>query len=455
MRLKVWVSEGFGGRNKMQVALPYGRSLLNEEIPDSAVTQIASPRRWSATPERDLVKTALMRPTGVPRLRELARHKHNAVIVTCDKTRGVPSRITLPFILDELRAAGMNEQRVTILVATGLHKGETILDVKERFGTKLIEKLDVTIHDSDDQHQLAFLGNLHSGTPLFLNKEVTKSDLIIVESTVEPHFFAGFTGGAKVILPGVAGTETILRNHCWQNIDDVRSRQGIIDNPIRADANEALSYLKTIFSLNLILDGRKRVVYATSGDIKASFNMAAEAMARHCIVQVRERPDVVITTNGGYPLDRNVYQCVKGIAVAEKIVHVGSRIVMVGECVDGVSHEDFLSILARDPPDIILERIKKSDLASRDQWEVQILCRIMHRCPVWFVTRPELSSQIESMRMHYASTVEKALESLGLRKGERVLVLPEGPSTILGIGSAKRRSKRKDGQMHAFCTSNP
>jgi nickel-dependent lactate racemase len=423
-----------GDANAMMVSLPYGRSLLRGNIPESAVTEIVRPTRWRTTPQLDLVKTALKRPYGLPRLRELARHKHATVIVTCDKTRGVPSKITLPFILEELRAAGLREEAVTILVATGLHKGETIVDVRERFGTELLEEINVSIHDSDDQDQLTYLGDLHSGTPLILNKAVVKSDLVIVESTVEPHFFAGFTGGTKVILPGLAGTETILRNHSWQNIDDPRSRYGIVDNPVRADADEASDYLEKTFALSLVLDGQRQVVYASSGDIKASFKAAAVATARHCRVQIRDRPDVVVTTNGGYPLDRNVYQCVKGIAVPEEILHDGSRIVMVGECLDGVSHESFQNILTKDLPDVILEKMKRSEVGDRDQWEVQVLCRIMRKCPVWFVTRHELSSQIESMHLRYASTVEEALASARLREGERVLVVPDGPSTILSMG---------------------
>jgi nickel-dependent lactate racemase len=419
---------------KLKVSLPYGRSIIREEIPEIATIEIARPKRWGKTSEPNLVKSTLKRPHGLPRLRELARHKHTPVIVTCDKTRGVPSQITLPFILEELQAAGVNKNSVKVLVATGLHKGETLNDVKERLGSELVEILDVTIHDSDDKDQLSYLGDLPSGTPLFLNTAVVKSDLVIVEGTIEPHFFAGFTGGAKVILPGVAGTETILRNHCWQNIDNPQSRYGVADNPVRADANESLRYIGQTFALNLILNSQKRMVHATCGDIVSSFNVAAEEMVRHSEIAVQSPPDIMITTNGGYPLDRNVYQCVKGIAVAEEVVREGSRIIMTGECIDGVSHEHFEETLRTDSPDVISERLKKANVTSRDQWEVQVLCRVMQKCPIWFVTRPELASSIESMHMRYASGVNEALKAAGLCEGERVLVVPNGPSTILRIG---------------------
>jgi len=291
----------------------------------------------------------------------------------------------------------------------------------------------VEIHDSDDQSQLSYKGDLNSGTPLFLNKAVVKSDLTIIESTVEPHFFAGFTGGAKVILPGAAGTETILQNHSWRNIDDARSRYGMIDNPIRSEANESLRYLRRTFALNLILNAQKRIVYANSGEVVSSFNAAVEEVARHSKITVQAPPDVVITTNGGYPLDRNVYQCVKGIAVPEEIVGIGSRIVMVGECVDGVSHEEFEQVLASDSPDTISEKLRKVNVTGRDQWQVQVLCRVMQKCPIWFVTRPELASRIEAMHMHYVQTVGQALEAAGLRGGEKVLLVPDGPRTILSM----------------------
>jgi nickel-dependent lactate racemase len=337
-------------------------------------------------------------------------------------------------ILEELRSGGMNWDRIKVLVATGLHKGETMTDVGERLGPALRDKLRVEIHDGDDQTRLVELGKLSSTTPLWLNRSLVESDLIIIESTVEPHFFAGFTGGSKVILPGVAGTETILRNHCWKNMDDQTSRYGVRENPIRAEANEALSYLGRSFALNLVLDSQKRIVHATAGDPILSFNVVAEAVKLRSSVQVRDQPDVVITTNGGYPLDRNVYQCVKGIAVPERILHRDSRIIMVGECMDGVGHPDFLRLLASDTPETIYDKLREGKAPIRDQWEVQVLCRILRKTAVSFVTRPELASEIRSMHMDCVETIEQALDSVKLRRGENVLVLPQGPMTIPTLG---------------------
>jgi nickel-dependent lactate racemase len=416
------------------VSLPYGRSQLTGRVPEWAVTDIIIPRQWQTGSEENSVETALKQPIGAPRLRELARESHKPVIVTCDKTRGVPSHVTIPLILEELRSGGMNWDRVKVLVATGLHKGETMVDVGERLGTELRDKLRVEIHDSDDQTRLVELGRLSSTTPLWLNRSVVESDLIIVESTVEPHFFTGFTGGSKVILPGVAGTETILRSHCWKNVDDQTSRYGMTENPIRAEANEALRYLGRTFALNLVLDNQKRIVHATGGDPISSFNAAAEAVKLRSSVQIKNQPDVVITTNGGYPLDRNVYQCVKGIAVPETILHRDSRIIMVSECMDGVGHPDFLRLLASDTPETIYDKLKEGKAPIRDQWQVQVLCRILRRTPVSFVTRLELASEIKSMHMDYAETIEQALDRVKLRRGENVLVLPQGPMTIPTLG---------------------
>ena len=380
------------------------------------------------------MESALRQPIGSSRLKELARESHSAVIVTCDRTRGVPSQVTVPLMVEELRSGGMDSDRIKVLVATGLHKGETMIDVEERLGKELLGNLRVEIHDSDDHAHLVELGKLSSGTPLCLNRSVIESDLVIVESNVEPHFFAGFTGGSKVILPGVAGTDTILRNHCWHNIDHPTSRSGIVENPIRAEANEALRHLSRIFALNVVLDSEKRIVYATAGDPISSFNAAAESVSLHSRVQIEDPPDVVITTNGGYPLDRNVYQCVKGIAVPERILHEDSRIIMVSECTDGVGHQDFLRLLASDTPDAIYERLRKGEALVRDQWEVQVLCRVLRKAPVCFVTRPEIAHEIKSMHMDYAQTIEQALESVKLREGESVLVLPQGPMTLPSLG---------------------
>lgn len=416
----------------MRISLPYGRSSVEGVIPERTNVESVEPRKLhqSCSPQ-NVVKAAFVRPCASPRLSKIARHSHSAVVVTCDKTRGMPTHITLPVILEELRAGGLEADRISVLVATGLHKGETLVDVEERFGRELVQNMQITVHDSDEMDHLIDLGNLSSGTPLILNKEVIQNDLIIIEGTVEPHLFAGFTGGSKVILPGVAGTATVLRNHCWENIDDPRSRYGVINNPIRADANEALSFLKRTFAVNVVLDSEKRVVCATAGDPIASFNIAARTVADHSRVLVKQRPDIVITTNGGYPLDRNIYQCVKGIAVPERVLHEGSKIIMVGECGDGVVHEEFQKMLVGGSPDEVYQRLKTLAVPARDQWEVQVLCRILRHNPVWFVTRHELSSVVESMRMHYAPTIEQAIDSAAISAGGRVLIVPQGPSTIL------------------------
>jgi nickel-dependent lactate racemase len=415
----------------MDVALPYGRTLLYGRLPESVRVKNVTSREWPAVSQDRLVKAALESPIGTLTLRHLAKNKRRVVIVTSDKTRGAPSQITIPIILSELRTGGVTATAVTLVIATGLHKGETMSDLRERLPGDVIDNLDVIIHDSDNHDQLTSVGNLQSGAPLLLNRAVIEADLVVVESTVEPHMFAGFTGGSKMILPGLAGTDTILANHGWRNIDDSRSHYGAIDNPVRSESNEALRHLGKVFSLNLILDKQKRIVFANSGEIVASFVSAAEEVARHCKIQIVERPDVVLTTNGGYPLDRNFYQCVKGIAVPEEVVQKTSRIIMVGECSDGVAHQRFLELMQSGTPSEIYRRIRSSDVPVCDQWQVQILCRILEHNPVWFVTRNELKSEIESANMQYASTVEEALSAAKLTEGELVLTVPEGPALIL------------------------
>jgi len=412
----------------MHIQVPYGHSQLTTTITGSKAKCISS-KQWKVANPRKLVASALRQPFDSPRLANLCRHSERTIIVTCDKTRGVPSKITLPAILKELKAGGMKGE-VTVLIATGLHRDETIDDVKERFGSKLTDKLQVIIHNSDDENELVFKGTLPSGTPLYLNKSVVESDLIIIESTVEPHFFAGFTGGSKVILPGVAGTKTVLRNHSWRNIDNPKSRYGNLDNPIRADANATLKLLeKKIFALNLILDSQKRIVHATAGHPIKSFNKTAKKVSQHSTVFVKEQPDIVITSNGGYPLDRNLYQCVKGIAVPEQINRDSSRIIMASECADGISHGAFKELLLTGTPSEIYAKLQSEDTV-RDQWEAQVLCRILLKNQVWFVTRRELKSEIERMHMHYASTIQEALNSCKA-EGQRILIAPEGPTLIL------------------------
>jgi nickel-dependent lactate racemase len=187
---------------------------------------------------------------------------------------------------------------------------------------------------------------------------------------------------------------------------------------------------KKIFALNLILDSQKRIVHVTAGDALESFNTAAKRVIQHSRILVKKQPDVVITSNGGYPLDRNLYQCVKGIAVPEQITHDASRIIMVAECADGISHGAFKELLLGGSPSQIYAKLHSADTA-RDQWEAQVLCRVLLKNQVWFVTRRELKSEIERMHMHYAPTIQEALKSCNVVEGQQVLVASEGPSLIL------------------------
>lgn len=413
----------------VDIVLPYGRTGLETVLPDSGRVNFARPIEWEKVDEVGVLRDALAEPRGCSALSALARDSKNAVLVTCDKTRGVPSRLTFPLILNELTKGGIHLQHIEILVATGLHKGETLNDVRERFGY-LPSEVKIKIHDSDDS-ELIELGSLKSGTPLVLSSDVVESDLVILESLVEPHFFAGYTGGSKVILPGVAGTKTILGNHNWEKIENPKSRYGVLDNPVRADGNEALHYLNRIFAVNVVLGLDKKVVFATAGDPIESLNLAASKVSEHSTIPINYSPDVIITTNGGYPLDRNMYQCVKGIAVPEEVLGENSKIVMVGECSDGVAHENFFNLLSKGTISEIYEKLRTSTGTVPDQWEVQVLCRIMQKVPVWFVTNPELRSEIEAMKLHYAPTVKEALNEIPLRKENTLLVSPDGPSTML------------------------
>lgn len=407
--------------------MPYGQSGLPTRFSEHDVHCIV-PSEWHREAMHSIEST-FRKPIG-PTLNELASKCRSVVIVTCDKTRGVPSQLTIPLVLDELHKAGISQEQIRILVASGLHKGETMNDVGERFGKKLMSSLKIEVHNSDDERRLVNLGQLSSGTPLKLNKSVVESDLVIVESTIEPHFFAGFTGGSKVILPGVAGTETVMRNHCAHNIDHPKCRYGLLENPIRDDANEALQHLHSVFAINLVLDHKKRIVHSTAGEPIASFNAAAGAVIDHSRATVSYHPDIIVTTNGGYPLDRNIYQCVKGIAVPEEVARPKSKIIMVGECADGVAHNEFQKVLSSLSPDDLYEKIMKYEIVARDIWQAQVLCRILRKAEVWFVTRRALKQEIESMHMHFATSVEEALTAFNT-SNRKILVVPQGPATIL------------------------
>ncbi len=420
----------------MKIQLPYGKAYLEADVPEKRIIQVIeshSDKREAS--EAVLVQRALSEPFGGIKLSHMAKGKRTACIITSDHTRPMPSSITLPLILQELRQ-GNPEIDITILVATGCHRATTERELIEKFGEEIVKQERVIIHDCDAAEEMEYLGLLPSGGRLLLNRRVLQTDLLLAEGFIEPHFFAGFSGGRKSILPGVAARETVMYNHNAEYVKSERARSGILaGNPIHMDMEAAAQRAGLKFILNVVLDRNKKIVAAFAGAPQETYSSGCEYLGKRAGISVKPAP-VVITTNGGYPLDQNLYQCVKGMATAEGACLPGGVIILAAACSDGHGGEDFYQVLkaAKSPFELLQEiSARAASDTLPDQWQYQILARIMAKYHVIIVTEPKWQSIIEEMHLNYAQTVEAALKlaEQWVDKDSSITVIPDGVSVFI------------------------
>ncbi|MEM2512627.1 MAG: nickel-dependent lactate racemase, partial [Ignisphaera sp.] len=379
----------------------------------------------------ELVAKALDNPIGTDRVEDIiAKHgvKTLTLLVT-DKTRATPNKLLLRVLLPRILRA----EDITIIVATGLHKPHNRYELVELLGDDIVNSYTVLSHNSDDVDNHIYLGKTSYGTEVYINKIVYLSDLVIGLGLIEPHFFAGYSGGRKIILPGVSSTKTVYQNHSYKMISHDKADYGVLDgNPVHEDMVEASSMVKNYrFILHVILDKKKKVVDVVAGDPYKAHIDGVRRYDSFARVSVPFQGDLVITTNGGYPLDRDLYQAVKGMCTASRVAKPGGVIVMLAECRDGVGHEHFRDLASMDrDPKKILDYIARNE-PLRDQWEVQKLAQVLLKNNVVVVTKNIKHSVLEEMNLIPASSPEEALDIASkLIKYEKIIAIPEGPYVI-------------------------
>jgi len=418
-------------------AVPYGKSHLAGEIAATRLTGIYESGVNAYRPdagERELVKAAFEQPIGAPPLETLARTARNAVIIASDHTRPVPSKIIFPELLKRLREANPDID-ITILIATGCHRGTTRAELIGKFGEEIVSREKIVVHDCEDEACLVGLGKLPSGGELKVNRLAAEADLLVAEGFIEPHFFAGFSGGRKSVLPGVAALKTVMGNHCAKFIASPYARAGILDNnPLHRDMVHAARAAGLKFIINVIINAEKKVIHAVAGDpIEAHLN-GCEFLKKLCRIQAPEA-DIVITGNGGYPLDQNVYQAVKGMTSGETVCREGGVIIMAAACSDGHGGESFYRQLrdAASPAELLrqIEAVPQ-DQTVADQWEVQILARILSRHKVIMICDPTQAAMIREMGMEYAADLPAAIEQATrlTAPDAKIAVIPDGVAVI-------------------------
>lgn len=421
----------------MIVKLPYGKERISCQLPEERIRAIIGSDGIKAAPTADavsIVRESMAAPIASPTLAEMAAGKKNVVLIASDHTRPVPSRAIVPQMLREIRQ-GNPAADITILIATGCHRETTREELIAKFGEEIVDSEKIVVHDCDTE-ALTYLGQLPSGGELRINSLAAEADLLVAEGFIEPHFFAGFSGGRKSILPGIASRACVRYNHNSGFMDSACSRAGILDgNPIHADMIFAAGAAKLAYIVNVVLNAHGEVIASFAGDTEKA-HLAGCAYVGELMACETEAADIVITTNNGYPLDQNLYQMVKGMSTAEGCCREGGVIIAVGKCGDGIGGDVFYQMFKNEltAAEILEEFRAVSPAETRiDQWQAHILARIMEKHHVVLVS--DIEDEIaRDFRMHPAKTVEEALAIadglLGHHEGS-ISVIPEGISVII------------------------
>ncbi len=416
------------------VNLPYGKITIPFDVENATVLESGINEIKTDVSGTELVRRAMADPIASPMLSELAKGKRTCTLIISDHTRPVPSKDILPEMLRQLRQ-GNPDIEITLLVATGFHRGTTKEELLAKLGQEICDRECIVVHDCADPNTNMQIGILPSGAPLVIDKLAANTDLLVAEGFIEPHFFAGFSGGRKSVLPGVCDRVTVLGNHCGAFIDSPYARTGVLENnPIHRDMVAAAKMANLRYIVNVVINGAKETVAAFAGDPFEAHAAGCAFLKSRCCVKA-EPADIVITTNGGAPLDQNLYQCVKSMTAAETLAKKGGVIILTVECADGTGGEGFYRSLkeCESPAQLYVEMTATPQAQTiPDQWQSQILARILMDHTVILVTRLELKTVVEEMKMRHAETLEDAFAQAKALKGENasVTVVPDGISVI-------------------------
>jgi lactate racemase len=417
----------------MRVKLDYGTDGLCVDVPDERVTVITPAFRPAVEDPHAALLDAIRAPHGRPPLREIVRRGQTIAISVCDITRAQPRRATLRALFDEM--PDVRDEDVTILIATGTHRVNTPSELEAMLGADVVRRYRVVNHDSRDPSSHVDVGTTSTGVPVRLNRAWVGADVRITTGFVEPHFFAGFSGGPKMVAPGLAALETVLVLHDAARIGDPNATWGVTEgNPIHDDVREIARMTGVHFSVDVTLNANQEITAVFAGDLFAEHALACEAARRDAMRAVADPFDVVLTTNSGFPLDQNLYQAVKGMSAAAKVVKPGGTILCAAECRDGLpAHGSYGQVLASQPtPEALLAMINSPGYSVPDQWQVQIQAQVQIKARVKVKTSGLSSDAIRAAHFEPIDDVDAALEREMRAAGPNatLCVLPHGPQTI-------------------------
>jgi len=420
----------------MKLTLDYGKTGLEVTLPDDRM--LAPPLAIRpAPPMADPVaalEASLLKPIGTPPLSELARGKRSACIVICDITRPVPNKLLLPPILRTLEAAGVPREGISILIATGLHRPNEGDELVELVGAEIASTYRCVNHFGKDRDTHEYLGTTPNGVPAWIDKTYMAAELKITTGLIEPHLMAGYSGGRKLICPGIAALETVKVWHGPKFLEHPNADAGIVEgNPVHEENTRIALMAGCDFIVNVCIDGKRQVTWLGAGDMIKAWEEGVNFCREVVKAGVPKAADIVVTSCAGYPLDTTWYQAVKGLTGALPIVKQGGTIVLAASLTEGLGSPEFIQLMAENPDLVAFKkRIMETDYFIMDQWQLEELCKVIAKCKVKVVTHGLDAATLKTCYVEPASSVEQAVaDSLAEYGPDATLaVIPKGPYVL-------------------------
>lgn len=416
----------------MKISLAYGRHGLSIDVPRG--TKILSPRFIPGLQnEAGAIRRSLHSPINSPPLSDLLQSGQSVVIVHTDITRATPNDRILPVVLRELEDHGIHRGDILLLNGLGTHRPQTDAELRQMLGDEIVSNYRCLQHDCTNDDALVALGQTRLGHPVRINKDYLSADIKILTGFIEPHFFAGFSGGPKAVLPALAGAESVFTNHGQRMIAHPRATWGITDtNPIWEEMKEMALLTKPDFLINVALNSKQEIIGVFSGDMLEAHRQGCAFVKDISMVPIPRPFDWAITTNSGYPLDQNLYQSIKGMSAAARAVRPGGAILMAAACEDGLPEHGLYAQLLREAgsPEEILNTIAAPDFEAQDQWQVQIQAQIQQEAEIYVFSDGLTDEQIRGAHFSPCKDISDFVQEMTACKGPRGCVIPDGPQVI-------------------------
>jgi nickel-dependent lactate racemase len=422
----------------MRVKFEYGRQGLYAELPDERIVRTLKYKDAPPLPDpRGELLAVLQKPSGTPPLAELAKGRKDACIVICDITRPVPNEMILRPVLEILEGAGIPREKITILIATGLHRPNEGAELVEMVGEFIAKNYRIENHHGQELSEHTYLGQSPRGVPIWIDSRYVQADLKITTGLIEPHLMAGFSGGRKLICPGIAALETVKVWHGPDFLENPKADCGILDgNPVHEENTWIGRHTGCDFIVNVVIDAERRPLKWVAGDMVEAFHEGVDFVRGVVRDTVKEPVDIVVTSCAGYPLDTTFYQAVKGLTGALPIVKQGGTIVMCASLTEGIGSPQFQQLFKENANlEVFVERILGKDYFVMDQWQLEELAKVRRKAKVKIVSSGLAPDVLNGLFVESAPSIELAVAASLAEYGPaaKMAVIPKGPYVLAQV----------------------